>query len=51
MAKHCDPWTILVFALTLILFITPLFLKGFTHDMRLEAGRFPDLSQAGHDEL
>ena len=40
MAKHCDPWTILVVALTLILFITPLFLKGFTHDMLLEAGVF-----------
>jgi hypothetical protein len=40
MAKHYDPWTILVIALTLILFITALFLKGFTHDMLLEAGVF-----------
>ena len=40
MAKHFDPWTILAIALTLILFITALFLKGFTHDMRLEAGVF-----------
>ena len=40
MAKHYDPWTILVIALTLILFIAALFLKGFTHDMLLEAGVF-----------
>jgi hypothetical protein len=40
MAKHYDPWTILVIALTLILFITALFLKGFTHDMLLETGVF-----------
>jgi hypothetical protein len=40
MAKHYDPWAIAVIALTLILFITALFLKGFSHDMLLETGVF-----------
>jgi hypothetical protein len=40
MAKHYDPWAIAVIALTLILFIAALFLKGFSHDMLLETGVF-----------
>ena len=40
MAKHYDPWAIIVIALTLILFIAALFLKGFSHDMLLETGVF-----------
>lgn len=40
MAKHYDPWAIIVIALTLILFVTALFLKGFSHDMLLETGVF-----------
>ena len=40
MAKHYDPWAIVVIALTLILFIAALFLKGFSHDMLLETGVF-----------
>jgi hypothetical protein len=40
MSKHYDPWAIAVIALTLILFIAALFLKGFSHDVLLEAGVF-----------
>lgn len=40
MSKHYDPWAIVVIALTLILFIAALFLKGFSHDVLLEAGVF-----------
>jgi hypothetical protein len=40
MSKHYDPWAVVVIALTLILFIAALFLKGFGHDMLLEAGVF-----------
>jgi hypothetical protein len=40
MSKHYDPWAIVVISLTLILFITALFLKGFSHDMLLETGVF-----------
>jgi hypothetical protein len=40
MAKHYDPWAIIVVALTLILFITALFLKGLSHDLLLETGVF-----------
>jgi len=40
MAKHYDPWAVAVIALTLILFIAALFLKGFRHDMLLETGVF-----------
>ncbi|HWS18315.1 MAG TPA: hypothetical protein VN223_09875 [Candidatus Elarobacter sp.] len=40
MAKHYDPCAIAVIALTLILFIAALFLKGFSHDMLLETGVF-----------
>jgi hypothetical protein len=40
MSKDYDPWAIVVITLTLILFITALFLKGFSHDMLLETGVF-----------
>ena len=40
MSKYYDPWAIVVITLTLILFITALFLKGFSHDMLLEMGVF-----------
>jgi hypothetical protein len=37
---NLDPWSLLVVILTFILFLTALFIKGFTHDMLLEAGVF-----------
>lgn len=40
MSKQFDFWSILVIALTLILFIMALFQKGLTHDLLLEAGVF-----------
>src|SRR4029077_10956674 len=40
MRKHFDLWSIVVIALTLILFIVALFLKGLTHELLLEAGVF-----------
>lgn len=40
MSKHYDPWAIVVIALTLILFVAALFLKGFSHDVLLETGVF-----------
>jgi hypothetical protein len=38
--KHFDRGSLLVVILTLILFVTALFLKGLTHDLLLEAGVF-----------
>ena len=40
MRKHFDFWSILVIALTLILFIAALIIKGLTHDLLLETGVF-----------
>ena len=40
MRKRFDLWSIVVIALTLVLFIVALFLKGLTHDLLLEAGVF-----------
>jgi hypothetical protein len=40
MTKHYDSGAVVVIALTVILFVTALFLKGFTHDMLLETGVF-----------
>ena len=40
MRKHFDLWSIVVIALTLILFIVALFIKGLTHELLLEAGVF-----------
>jgi hypothetical protein len=38
--KRFDPWSIVVIALTLVLFVVALFIKGFTHELLLEAGVF-----------
>ncbi len=40
MLQHHDPWSIVVIILTLVLFLTALFIKGLTHDVLLEAGVF-----------
>lgn len=38
--KHVDPASLLVIALTLVLFLAALVVKGFGHDLLLEAGVF-----------
>ncbi|MBN1948038.1 MAG: hypothetical protein JW797_20385 [Bradymonadales bacterium] len=38
--KHFDFWTLLVIAITFILFAAALFTTGLTHDLLLEAGVF-----------
>ncbi len=38
--RYTDPWSAVVIGLTLVLFVTALFAKGFTHDLLLEAGVF-----------
>jgi hypothetical protein len=38
MKKYIDTGNFLVIALTMILFVIALFVKGFTHDLLLEAG-------------
>ncbi len=38
--KHFDPWSIAVIILTFALFLMALFIKGFTHDLLLEAAVF-----------
>lgn len=40
MPKHFDFWSIMVITLTLVLFVLALLIKGFTHDLLLEAGVF-----------
>ena len=40
MIKYFDPGTILVIIITFVLFVIALFVKGFTHDLLLEAGVF-----------
>jgi hypothetical protein len=40
MRNYFDPASIAVILITLVLFITALFYKGFTHDLLLEAGVF-----------
>ena len=40
MKEFLDPTSIAVILITLVLFITALFYKGFTHDLLLEAGVF-----------
>jgi hypothetical protein len=40
MLKSSDPWAISTIALTCGLFVVAVFLKGFTHDLLLEAGVF-----------
>jgi hypothetical protein len=36
--NYLDPWTIIVILITFLLFTAALFVKGFTHDLLLEAG-------------
>ena len=38
MREHFDIGSIVVIAITLLLFVVALFAKGFTHDLLLEAG-------------
>lgn len=40
MHRHLDVPTLLTIAVTLVLFAVALFVKGFTHDLLLEAGVF-----------
>lgn len=40
MRRHFDFWSILVIAITLVLFVIALVIKGLTHDLLLEAGVF-----------
>jgi len=37
---HFDGWSVVVIVLTFVLFAAALFVKGFTHDLFLEAGIF-----------
>lgn len=39
-SRHFDPGSVAVIVVTLALFVTALAVKGFTHDMLLEAGVF-----------
>jgi protein-S-isoprenylcysteine O-methyltransferase Ste14 len=38
MNRYFDKWTIVVIILTIILFVVALFVKGFTHQLLIEAG-------------
>ncbi len=40
MSEHFDIGTSVVIAITFVLFVWALFIKGFTHDLLLEAGVF-----------
>ncbi len=40
MTRHIDSWSWVVIAITLVLFLVALFLKGLSHDLLLEAGVF-----------
>ncbi len=40
MNKHFDTPTVIVIIVTFVLFAVALFVKGFTHDLLLEAGVF-----------
>jgi hypothetical protein len=40
MREHFDIGSLVIIAITFILFATALFTKGFTHDLLLEAGVF-----------
>jgi hypothetical protein len=35
-----DPWALIIIVMTLVLFLLALILRGFTHDLLLEAGIF-----------
>ena len=38
--RHFDPWSWVVIAVTLALFVVALFVKGLAHDLLLEGGVF-----------
>ena len=38
MTRYFDKWTIIVIIITVVLFAVALFVKGFTHQLLLEAG-------------
>ena len=38
MNRYFDKWTIVVIILTIVLFVVALFVKGFTHQLLIEAG-------------
>ena len=40
MSEHFDIGSMIVIAITFVLFFVALFVKGFTHDLLLEAGVF-----------
>jgi hypothetical protein len=40
MSEHFDVGTSIVIGITFVLFVWALFIKGFTHDLLLEAGVF-----------
>jgi hypothetical protein len=40
LTRYLDPWSIVLLAITLVLFIVAMFVKGLTHDLLLEAGIF-----------
>ena len=40
MSEHFDAGTLTVIVITFVLFVAALFVKGFTHDLLLEAGVF-----------
>ena len=40
LSDHFDGWSLAVIVLTFVLFAVALFVKGFTHDLLLEAGVF-----------
>jgi hypothetical protein len=39
-SRSFDPWSAVVIILTLVLFLVSIFVKGFTHELLLEAGVF-----------
>jgi len=39
-SKSSDPWAVTVIALSVGLFVVAVFIKGFTHELLLEAGVF-----------
>jgi hypothetical protein len=39
-SKSSDPWAVIIIALSVGLFVLALFVKGFTHEVFLEAGVF-----------
>lgn len=38
--RHLDPWSRVIVVVTLAMFVAALFIKGFGHDILLEAGVF-----------